>query len=66
MVPNPAVMHVLFNLPVEKKVWKQKKLALADFEDITGRIYASVSGPNACCYGPSHYFTLLLRFDMDL
>ena len=43
MVPNAQVFYKLFNLQEEKKVWKQKKIPLADFEKITGGLWASVS-----------------------
>ncbi|KAI9639246.1 uncharacterized protein MKK02DRAFT_29348 [Dioszegia hungarica] len=42
VVPNAQVFYKLFNLQEEKKVWKQKKIPLADFEKITGGLWASI------------------------
>lgn len=43
MVQSAAVFYKLFNLEEEKKVWKQKKIPLAEFERITGELSVSVS-----------------------
>lgn len=42
MVPSEAVFMKLFNLKEEKKSWKQKKIPLTEFEEITGGLVASV------------------------
>lgn len=41
MVPSKAVFHKLFNLE-EEKAFKQKKIPLDDFEDMTGKLSASM------------------------
>lgn len=45
MVPSEAVFYELFNLKKEKE-FKQKKIPLNDFEDITGDLSASVCERN--------------------
>ena len=40
-VPDPAVLFALFNLEAGGKQWKQKKLALAEFQDALGYIRVS-------------------------
>lgn len=49
MVPSPAVFYELFQLEEGKKAWKQKKIPLDDFENITGGLYASVSFMRVRC-----------------
>jgi hypothetical protein len=42
MVPSTAVFYPTFNLKEEKKAWKQKKIPLETFEDITGSCLLSI------------------------
>lgn len=41
MVPSAAVFYALFGLKEEKKAWKQKKIPLEAFVDITGGLDVS-------------------------
>ncbi|KAE8454319.1 hypothetical protein EG329_005244 [Mollisiaceae sp. DMI_Dod_QoI] len=42
MVPSEAIFYKLFRLKEEKKAFKQKKILLNDFENITGELSASI------------------------
>ena len=65
MVPSEEVFLKLFNLEPGKKAWKQKKLSLDDFEDITGDLRASVCVAFCFLFLTSLTAVFITRFAMD-
>ncbi len=63
MVPSEAIFYKLFRLKEEKKAFKQKKILLNDFENITGELSASVC---ETMLRTRQWMLIWHRFDMDI
>ena len=47
VAPNPQGFFGMLGLPTDGKAWKQKTIALSDFEDAVGVVEASVGAASA-------------------